>query len=225
MKNIFKYMAVSALVVSTMACQDQTEIYEDFVNQFSDKNYPGKVLEPASFSGKNRVKIEVLTPGDPAVNEARVFWNFYADSISVPVTQTNAVQEIMLDNLPEDSYSFIIKTYDTSGNVSVPVEVFGTSYGENYEKLISNRSLLSSNIDPNTGALTLNFSDADISNGAVETQIKYINTSDVEATASLIADEKNITIEDYKSGGEFATSFLPDSSSIDTFITSWESIE
>lgn len=225
MKNIFKYMAVSALIVSTIACQDQTEIYEDFVNQLSDRNYPGKVLEPTSFSGKNRVKIEVLTPGDPAVNEARVFWNFYADSISVPVTQTNAIQEIMLDNLPEDSYSFIIKTYDTYGNISIPVEVFGTSYGDNYAKLISNRTLLSSNIDPITGTLSLSFSDADISNGAVETQITYINTSDVEVTTTLMADEKNITIEDYKSGGEFATVFLPDSSSIDTFITTWENIE
>ncbi|MEN3323226.1 DUF4998 domain-containing protein [Mariniflexile soesokkakense] len=224
MKNNIKYIIIGILALGMFACQDQTDIYEGFVKSSSNKVYPGKVLNPVSYSGKNRIKIEVLTPGDPSVKEARVFWNFFTDSISVPVTETNKLMEVLMDNMPENTYSLVIKTYDVNGNISVPVEVFGTSYGTNYEKLISNRELISAVPNLVTGTLTLEFGTADISNGAVETQIKYMNSSDAEVIATLLASEKTITITDYKSGGEFSTIFLPNATCIDTFSTDWSSI-
>ncbi|MDO3693261.1 DUF4998 domain-containing protein [Wenyingzhuangia sp. chi5] len=224
MKNKIKNIVLGMLALSVFSCQDQTEIYEGFVNEFSDKNYPGKVLYPVSYAGKNRVKIGVLTPKDPSSKEMRVFWNFYTDSISVPITATNALKELIIDNLDEKAYSFILKTYDDEGNISVPVEVFGTAYGANYQKLISNRELKSSSVDGITGALTLTFGDADISNGAVETRIRYTDTSDGESTAVLPAADKTITISDYKSGAEYATYFLPEETCIDTFNTEWDGI-
>ncbi|MGY5354478.1 DUF4998 domain-containing protein [Wenyingzhuangia sp. IMCC45467] len=224
MKNKIKNIFMVVLILSMFSCQDQTEVYEDFVKEFSNKNYPGKVLEPVSYAGKNRVKITVLTPGDPSVKEARVFWNFYTDSISVAVTETNKMMDIFINSLPENSYSFVVKTYDNKGNISVPMEVFGTSYGDNYQKLISNRTLEENTIDTSSGALTLKFGDADISNGAVETRIRYINTSDTEEVVVLLANEKTIVIDNYKSGGEFSTIYLPEETCIDTFNTEWTSI-
>ncbi|WNH10726.1 DUF4998 domain-containing protein [Thalassobellus suaedae] len=224
MKNKIKYIIIGILTLGFFACQDQTDIYDEFVKNFSDKNYPGKVLDPISYSGKNRIQLNVLTPGDPAVKELRVFWNFFTDSVSVPITETNKQMEILLNNMPENSYSFVVKTYDGAGNISVPVEVFGTSYGIDYEKIITNRDLIDVTIDDITGKLTLEFGDADISNGAIETLISYTNSSDIEKTVTITVDEDSIIITDYKSGGQFYTVFLPDATSIDTFSTSFDNI-
>ena len=224
MKNKIKHIIIIALSLGMFSCQDQTDIYDDFVKEFSYKNYPGKVLNPVSYAGKNRIRLDVLTPGDPLVKELRVFWNFYTDSLSVPVKGANVIKEVFINDLNEKSYSFVIKTYDKKGNVSVPVEVFGTSYGVNYQKLISNRELKSSSVDAITGALTLTFGDADISNGAVETRIRYTDTSDGESTVVLPVADKTITISDYKSGAEYATYFLPEETCIDFFNTGWDSI-
>lgn len=225
MKNKIKYIIIGILTLGMFACQDQTDIYEDFVKNFSDKNYPGKVLNPISYSGKNRVQLDVLTPGDPAVKELRVFWNFFTDSISVPITATNKQMEILLNNMPESTYSFIVKTYDNQGNISVPVEIFETSYGSDYEKLISNRNLEKTTTNSETGELTLEFGDADISNGAIETVITYIDTSNAEVTLTLPATEDKVILINYKSGGNFLTIYLPNDTCIDTFNTSSTNIE
>lgn len=224
MKNSIKYIIIGILTLGMFACQDQTDIYEEFVKSSSDKIYPGKVLNPVSYSGKNRIKLEVLTPEDPSVKEVRVFWNFFADSISVPVTETNKLMEIFVNSILENTYSFVIKTYDNKGNISVPVEVFGNSYGVNYEKRISNRDLISAVPGAVASSLTLKFSDADISNGAIETQFRYTNISDIEVINVLPASKNQLVIDDYKSGGEFSTVFLPEATSIDTFSTAWASI-
>jgi hypothetical protein len=224
MKNNIKYIIIGILTLGMFACQDQTDIYEEFVKSSSNKIYPGKVLNPVSYSGKNRIKLEVLTPGDPSVKEIRVFWNFFTDFISVPVTETNKLMEIFVDNIPESTYSFVIKTYDNQGNVSVPVEVFGNSYGVNYEKLISNRVLISAVPNVDAGTLTLKFGDADISNGAVETWVRYTDASNNEVISILPANESTIVLDNYLSGGEFSTHFLPEATSVDTFSTEWASI-
>ncbi|MGY5354186.1 DUF4998 domain-containing protein [Wenyingzhuangia sp. IMCC45467] len=222
MKYIYKYLIVTFLCISVFSCQDQTEIYNEFAKEHVGKIYPGKVIDPIAHSGKNRVKIQVTTPGDPSVKNIKVFWNFYKDSITLISSGINTNMETIID-LPESSYSFIIKTYDENGNVSVPTEIFGTSYGDDYQNRISNREVINKT-DDSMGNLTLEFTQSDISNGAVETLITYVNLSDEESTIVLDASLDTIEITDYKLGGQYYTVYKPDATSIDTFITGTKSI-
>nr|WP_288834429.1 hypothetical protein [uncultured Flavobacterium sp.] len=51
------------------------------------------------------------------------------------------------------------------------------------------------------------FCSRDILNGAFQTTISYVNTSDQIATAVLDVKESVLTISDYKSGAKYNTQF------------------
>lgn len=212
------------VVLSLFACQDQSDIYQDFVTASKNKVYPGKVINAVAYSGKNRIKISFANPIDPSVKEVRIFWNFYADSIVAPINNLNRVQEFIIPDLSENSYSLILKSYDAKNNVSVPVEVFGNSYGSFYQSRIFNRELINIVNNTTTKTLTLTFGPADISNGAFQTTVNYINTSDTMATAILDKQESVLTITNYKSGATYSTQYKPEPTSIDVFTSTSKSV-
>jgi len=216
------YMVIGILAMFLNACKDQTDVYEEYVIP-GGRIYPGKVVEAVVHSGDERVVINATQPIDPKVKEIRVFWNFYQDSVSYTVDANADMVEIEVPNLAEGSYSFVIRSYDDAGNVSVPVEVFGISYGDTYKSAITNRPLLSfSKIGEST--LSLEFGNASISNGAFDTWVKYTNTDGEEAIAKIPVTEDSYLIEDFGSSPSYATRFVPDETSVDTFVTDYEVI-
>ncbi|TKG94229.1 hypothetical protein EYV94_13175 [Puteibacter caeruleilacunae] len=222
MTNKIAYILIGLLACGLFSCQEQTEVYEEFVVP-GGKTYPGQVINPVVYSGKNRAKIIADKPVDPLVTEVRVFWNFYADSVSVPVNDNDTQVEIVMEGLPENSYSFIIRTYDDKGNISVPMEVFGDVYGADYEKTLVNRTLNSATLNE-AGELTLLFGEANVSNGAVGSVVSYINTEGNETLEELAIEESELVITDYASDAKYLTQYVPDSLCIDVFSTGYTPI-
>lgn len=210
------YMALLALT----ACKKMDSTYRKFVVP-DGIFYAGKANQPQVHSGRNRVKINWLRNADPSVVAAKVFWNNYTDSIAVAVPPTGDTVSCIIPDLPEKTYSFIIKTYDALGHSSVPTEVFGTSYGDIYQSGLLSRMILGTMYYPDSVVIT--WSSADISNGACATQVKYTNVLDIEQVNSFPVSRNTSTIKDIKSGSPFQyrTVFLPDSMSIDTFYTDY----
>ncbi|WP_164849990.1 DUF4998 domain-containing protein [Mucilaginibacter limnophilus] len=184
--------------------------------------YAGKATKPKAYSGLNRVKVAWLRGADPSVVKAKVFWNSFADSISVDIPEIGDTISVMIDNLQEKSYTFIIRTYDAQGHSSIPVEVVGGSYGEKYQAQLLTRPVNSTVIKTN-GAITINWGGADVSNGAFASEVEYTDVSGnvkhklfpVESLTSEILDMKPNT--NYK----FRTLFRPDSLSVDNFYTGY----
>jgi hypothetical protein len=222
MKTIYKYLILTLLFYSVFtSCKEMDSMYKEFVVP-GGIIYTQKVTSPLVYPGRNRVKISWQKGSDPNVIKARIFWNNYSDSVEVNITPTDNIISTIIDNLPEKSYSFIIKTYDVKGNSSVPVELLSQVYGNQYQAALLNRPLNSLELDVQN-RLIINWGDADISNGAFSTDIKYTDTSGKTQIRLFPVKESISIIPDNQPGSaiQIRTAFLPDSLSIDVFYTSY----
>lgn len=217
MKKIFFCLALFLLAFS--ACKKMDSIYRDYVVP-GGINYVGKANSPMAFVGHNRIKISWLRGADPNIAKARVFWNNYVDSVEINIPPSGDTISVIIDNLAEKTYSFIIKIYNSAGASSVPVEIIKPVYGEKYQASLLNRPLFSGLMDAQ-GIVTLTWGTADIANGAYATEVTYTATGGATKMLHLAANQLNTIITDYKNSTTFQsrTVFLPDSSSIDSFYT------
>lgn len=221
MNKLSCYIPLLCLVLPAFtACKKMDDTYRKFAVP-DGIFYSGKANQPQVHAGHNRAKITWLKNADPNVATAKVFWNNYTDSISVTIPPTGDTISCIISNLPEKIYSFIIKTYDAKGHSSVPVEVFGASYGDTYQSSLLSRIVLNTVLYPDSAVAT--WSSADISNGAYATQIKYTDTLGNNRVSSFPISSTTSTIRDLKPGTsyQYRTVFLPDSLSIDTFYTDY----
>jgi len=184
--------------------------------------YPGKATSPLVYPGLNRVKVIWLRGSDPSVINARVFWNNYTDSVNVIIPPTGDTISVIIDNLPEKSYSFMIQTYDTKGHVSIPVEIMGESYGAKYQAQLLTRPV-NSTILNTKGKITIQWGSADIANGAYATEVNYMDTLGNNKFQRFPTNLQSSIISDLKPGTkyQYRTVFKPDSISIDDFYTGY----
>ncbi len=222
MKTILYYLFVFTLATTFLtACKKMDATYKDFIVS-GGITYPGKVTSAKIFAGQNRVKISWLNGASPSVIKAKIYWNSYADSVEVAINQDEDVTSKIIENLPQGTYTFIVKTFDKKGNSSIPVELLGTVYGDIYQESLLARPLRSSVLY--TDRVEIEWGVAHISGGAYASQVKYIDVSDKERIRQFPVSEEKSTISDMKKGSpfEYRTVFLPDTLSIDTFYTAFQ---
>ncbi|WP_184550079.1 DUF4998 domain-containing protein [Mucilaginibacter sp. FT3.2] len=203
------------------ACTKMDATYKQYVVP-GGLTYTGKATSPKAYSGLNRIKVAWLRGADPSVIKAKVFWNNYADSLTVDIPPAGDTISAMINNLDEKNYTFVIRTYDGKGNSSIPVEVVGGSYGVKYQAQLLTRPVNSTSLDAK-GKLTINWGGADVSNGAFASEVKYTDISGNIQNKIFSVDLKTSEILDLKpnTGYQFRTIFKPDSLSIDNFYTSY----
>jgi len=202
------------------SCKKMEDSYKQFVTP-GGMVYPDKATSPFAYVGKNRIKISWLRGVDPTVDKARIFWDNYADSIEVSIPPTGDTISVIIDNLPEKSYTFYIKTYDSRQNVSVPVELLSAVYGRNYQSSLLDRPIVSAMSDADD--LTIRWGGADITNGAFATEVEYTDLEGSLKTQVFSTGDVSSTIHARMPGSHFQyrTLFLPDLLSIDTFYTEY----
>ncbi|WP_257669722.1 DUF4998 domain-containing protein [Parapedobacter tibetensis] len=219
MKTIIYTMLIPAMLISAFSCKEMDDSYKAYVVP-NGTTYPAKASSPQVYAGKDRLQISWLRGNDPNVTWAVIYWNNFIDSVVVPIPEQGDTISQIIQPLTEGiTYSFVIKTFDDDGHVSVPVEISGKAYGIRYQESLLARPLSTALLDAN-GNLTLQWADADIANGAIRTEIKY--TSDnTQQVLHVHVDSTETTIDDYQGGAAFQyrTAFIPDSLAIDTFYT------
>ncbi len=216
---LFNIMITGLFLVNIMACKEMDSTYKDLIVP-GGIVYPGKAASPQVYPGHNRVKISWFRGSDPSVVKARIFWNNYTDSVEVDVPTGKDTISCILEDLPENTYSFFIRTYDKAGNISIPVEVLGTVYGEQYQASILNRSIELCSISET--AVTVEWGAADTTS-VYATEVKYTDNAGEEKVLYTPGNESVLTIPDMKKGTTFRyrTIYVPDYVSIDTFYTSF----
>jgi len=222
MKTISSYLIVLFITLSVFtACKKMDSKYNQYVVP-GGLIYPQQISNPYAQPGHNRIKISWLRGVDPTVVKAKIFWNNYADSVEINIPAIADTISTMIENLPEKSYSFEIKTYDNLGNSSVPVEIIRSVYGNLYQSLLLSRNVRSNIIDAN-GIVTIIWGDADITLGAYSSDFTYTNIAGVLKTVRAKMKQPSSVISDYKVGTtyKYRTLYLPDTTSIDTFYTDY----
>lgn len=224
MKKILNYIMIMALFISICAlsaCKKMDSTFKEFVVP-GGVTYTGKITSPVVYAGRNRVKISWLKGSDPNVTSAKVFWNNYTDSVIVSILPTDETISVIIGNLEEQTYSFIIKTYDNKGNSSIPVELLGSSYGDKYQNNLLNRPVIASDLDL-SNKLNLQWGSANITGGFYATEVNYTdNTGNMKVVRFGVLDLFSV-ITDYKQGTtyKYRTVYVPNSISIDTFYTAY----
>ncbi|RZM27929.1 MAG: hypothetical protein EOO88_10910 [Pedobacter sp.] len=225
-KIIYFTLILSTVICLVTACRKMEAPYKQYVVT-GGLVYPGKAAAIAQ-SGKNRIQIVWPKGVDKSVVKAKLYWNSFADSIIVDVA---AIQgdtiKVMVENLDEKSYTFVIRTFDAQGNMSVPVEVNGGSFGDRYQSQLLTRPVNSTLINA-AGKLTINWGGADVANGAYASEVKYTDVSGTVKTQVFpvlinTKEVKTTEITDMlaNTNYQFRTIFRPDSLSIDRFFTGY----
>lgn len=220
MKLINWYLSL-ILVLSFTACKKMDSTYSQYVVK-GGITYTGKAKSPMAYSGRNRIKISWLRGADPNVSTAKIFWNNFTDSVTVPIPASGDTISVVINDLPEKAYSFIIKTYNNKGDSSIPVELISGSYGERYQSQLLSRPInqLALNKDDK---IVIDWGNADITNGAVYTEIKYTDNLGKPKTSRILTSEVASTLSELKweIPFQYRTVFKPDSLSIDDFYTDY----
>jgi hypothetical protein len=135
--------------------------------------YPQKAENPTIRSGLHRVEISWQSIKDPKVIRSIIYWDNYTDSISIE--NYNVIDDsvrVDIDQLPEGDYTFYIRNYDIEGNVSIPSEISGAVYGENF---IASLGLVTRPVKyeiVNENIWTVGWGEAAIQEGAIAVEIE-----------------------------------------------------
>jgi hypothetical protein len=215
LKNLFSVAVWSLLLSGIVSCSDWDD-YKKYTEE-GEIVYPGKITSLQILPGENRVRIIGTLGADPRVSEVRIFWNDFKDSLILEATaerKANGFDETL--SIQEGLRTFVIRTYDDMGNVSLPVSEIGVSYGDRYRAKIANKVV--SSIVAKTTSTVLVWKPFDLSTGAKYTSIKYLSGTD---TLSLDVpagqDSTVLTGLVLASKIKYQTIFLPNDDCIDLF--------
>lgn len=205
-------------------CDDKVDYLKEFTNG-EEIRYAGKVNGLVYRAGENRLALQFVLGSDPDVDRAVVYWNLKNDSAAISIDRAslrNDTVVYMLENMPENLYSFELYTYDASGNKSVPVYLSGKTYGEKFRSSLYHRE-----IDTEAGVngfsvmqgndLKLAFTDSLLTSVAVK--VEYTDTSGRLRTAYVRNEEMYAVLKAVKRSTEltFTTCHLPEPDAVDTF--------
>jgi len=204
-----------------VACKKMDGTYSQYIVK-GGIQYPGAAKTAVVRSGNKRAELVWVNSSDPKVIGAKVYWNNFRDSVTIPITANMDTIRYTFSNLAENFYSFTIRTYDASGNKSVPVEVSGNVYGDSYQARILERPVSAAFLKT-SDALSITWNDADTVTGAIKTEVEYTSTSGAVKTTIFPARQIVTEIADYQQGTTFKyrTIYRPDSLSIDDFYTGY----
>lgn len=224
MKRILKTGTFLLFVTTIWGCQDMDSTYKEFIVP-GGLTYVGKPSGVKAYTGKYRVLLKWARNPDPKVTKTRVYWNNYRDSVEVESKVGEDSLSVLLEGLNEQNYSFFLRSFDESGNMSVPVEVITRVFGTQYEQSLLNRGLNRSTLDAD-GNVTLNWGLANISAGTLRTEVFYTSLDGSIKNIDVPAGEDGSEIDDFTSGKplRYRTVYVPDSLAIDTFYTGYDTV-
>ena len=225
--NINKYIAIAGIlwIALSVACSKMDD-YKDYVKD-GEISYTGKIDSLKIYSGNKRVLVEGLFLSDPKITKCVIYWNSRKDSAVIDVDRSKGVDTLhyFISDLQDNVYNFEIRTYDKLGNASVPVYSVGTVYGDRYQASLNNRPISKNELFAGDLTTTLIFGSMDRTSGVFATEVDYKDQNNDERRLYLPIDSVNMTLPGYAIGSEFKyrTMFIPDTSCIDTFYTTYSS--
>ncbi|NQX43424.1 protein of unknown function [Pedobacter steynii] len=219
MKNNIIYALLVGMAFS--ACS-KIDDYREQYQGTKEISYPGVLDSVKVFSGNKRAMVYGLFTSDPKIVKYQVFWNGKQNMVEKTVVRTTGVDTVRLiiDNLAEGGINFEVRTFDNKGNISVPVNVAGAIYGDNYATGIINRAFNPTTTLYNATSKILTIDWLSVDPTAIFTTVEYMATTGEKKKIKVTEPDATLTrITDYKTGTDlvYNTAYLPQKKAIDTF--------
>lgn len=220
MKNklMIPMLALPVLLAAVLAACTKTkgDAYKDYM-QGGEMVYPGRVDTVISQAGNGRVQLVVVLGNDPLVTQMRVYWNNRQDSLNVPVDHTKDTLKVMIPNLTEGNYNFVIYTLDAQGHRSVDYTASGTVYGGSYLSSLVNRTLQSVTLSKNGLQALLTWKE--VPAGELGVEVNYTGQDGSVRRIIAPVTETVTALPDYKELTQltFHSLYRPDSTAFEDF--------
>ena len=209
-----KKIILLGIIVGFFSCKSQDGIFEEYLVP-NGRSYPVPAKNVVAKPGNRRIEIAWQNSGDPKVKKARIFWNNYTDSVEIAIDADMKTVSRIINPIAENTYSFMVRTYDTDGNISIPIEVMGKVYGERYISSLTNRVLLSTYYDGLD--LKLNWFVAGEDEAGVS--VNYTDIRGVNRSVVVDPSETETIVPEFDADHPlfYSTMYKPDSLAIDVF--------
>ena len=207
MKKIINLLLIVIVIGYISSCKDMSSIYEEFVVPNGLK-YPQRPDSLKIYAGFNKLRLSWLKAKDPSITHAYIYWNNYHDSLRVDIPQNSDTIFVDVDNMNEGTYTFHVKTFDKQGNSSIPTEITGTSYGDNYLMSATDRTYSSALRDAQfNGTISWNNKTPDL----MYSEVRYKTNTGETKTVRITATESTLILPNIKPGEyfEYRSVFLP----------------
>jgi hypothetical protein len=213
--TVITIMCIFAVML--VACtKTKKDAYKDYMAG-GEIFYPGRVDSAIVQAGYKRVQISILPGNDPQVKLVRIYWNNKADSVDVVADHTKDTLKVVIPNLTEGNYNFVIYTFDSGKNKSVVFNASGIVYGDSYAGSLTNRSIKS--VTPSKDGKTIQLVWGEPASGELGTVISYIGIDGATHQITTLPETTTTTLPDYqeKSKLTFHSLYKPDSAAFDFF--------
>lgn len=221
----YKRYGIACLVLfAALSCSKMDSTYERFIKD-GPIVYPGRVDSVQAFAGNRRALLTWAIPSDQNITSYKVFWNFGADSLSLPGTKPAGEDSVRvyIDSLHEGTYNFTVYSYDKDGHRSVGTNVTGSAYGPVFLSTISNRPIRTLKKDAPASSIIVAWVGLD--SKCLGTKWVYTGNNGLSGSFfSPVGDSTIITSCDVTQPVSYQSLFLPEPTAIDTFYTDFKSL-
>lgn len=224
-KNINGLIYILGIALVLMAsCSKMNDIQDKYLRK-GETIYVGKVDSAKVFAGRERVMLRYWF-SDTRATKLMVYWNSRTDSLllDVPVSSNKDSVDVIISNLTEDNYLFELITMNSAmKDKSIPYQVGGNVYGDEYQATLSNRGIDKITFNHTTGKCIITWLGS-VEDG-IACDLAYTDTLGNEITRRIPMGGDTTVLNGLDKDLKYRTLFLPEAQAIDTFYTEYESVE
>lgn len=199
------------------SCSEMNDLHEGYLEE-GETIYAAKLDSVSDKPGNYRIELELIILSQ-RIETVRIYWNDYADSSDVSIGNQIGTFSHILNNMEERNYIFQCVSLDLYGNPSLPFEVTGQVYGDNYQSQLLNRRVSTDvvTVDTVENVLALNWTILSALDQGV--MLEYFDADSALVLLTVPADEAITYIESWKpeSTFKYSTLYKPVGLAIDVF--------
>jgi hypothetical protein len=189
----------AAICLITVSCSDMNEKSDEFLSKGSTV-YAPKVDSVAAHSGFKKIELEVFIKTQK-IDVVKITWNNGQNEEEISVKNQPGVYKKVIEDVAEDNYVFYLVSLDSYGNKSLPFEVSGSAYGDQFKNQFKNRLITKTVRAGNL--IRISWGVADISKDPLYTEVVYTASDETEKIIQVPVSETTTEIPDLESGTSF----------------------
>lgn len=203
------------LCAAFLACSKMNDLHEPYLD--GERIYAAKADSVSARAGSKRIQLDVLIRSQ-RIETLRIYWNSGTDSMDVHIGQQKGVFSAIVENLGEQSHLLNVVSIDRYGNKSLPYEISGNAYGDDFQASVVNRQVRNKTVID--GVMTIQW--AASPERSFVSELQYVNQDGIQVKKLVYPAESVTSIADLTSDVRLRTLFLPEPAALDTFYTEFQ---